>query len=93
MLSHRRRCGFGQRRDPHQLWRAERRRRAVALQRTQTAAGAAQALYMGAGGGLFLEICGDIMLALPEYTNAEFDRTLALRNGGCTHIFGLSIKR
>ena len=35
----------------------------------------------------FDEICGDIMLALPEYTNAEFDRTLALlRDGGCTHI-------
>ena len=47
---------------------------------------------MGAGGGL-PEICGDIMLALPEYTNAEFDRTLALlRDGGCTHISAYLLK-
>lgn len=33
------------------------------------------------------------MLALPEYTNAEFDRTLALlRDGGCTHISAYLLK-
>ena len=62
------------------------------LGRTHTAAGAAQALTWAREAG-FPEICGDIMLALPEYTNAEFDRTLALlRDGGCTHISALLIK-
>ena len=33
------------------------------------------------------------MLALPQYTNAEFDRTLALlQNGGCTHISAYLLK-
>ena len=33
------------------------------------------------------------MLALPEYTKAEFDRTLALlRDGGCTHISAYLLK-
>ncbi len=35
----------------------------------------------------FENISGDIMLALPHYTNAEFDETLdLLTEGGCTHI-------
>lgn len=62
------------------------------LGRTHTAAGAAQALAWAQEAG-FPEICGDIMLALPEYTNAEFDRTLALlRDGGCTHISAYLLK-
>ena len=62
------------------------------LGRTHTAAGAAQALAWAREAG-FPEICGDIMLALPEYTNAEFDRTLALlRDGGCTHISAYLLK-
>ena len=62
------------------------------LGRTHTAAGAAQALAWAWEAG-FPEICGDIMLALPEYTNAEFDRTLALlRDGGCTHISAYLLK-
>uniref|UniRef100_UPI003FEF0D65 coproporphyrinogen-III oxidase family protein n=1 Tax=Gemmiger formicilis TaxID=745368 RepID=UPI003FEF0D65 len=62
------------------------------LGRTHTAAGAAQALAWARKAG-FPEICGDIMLALPEYTNAEFDRTLALlRDGGCTHISAYLLK-
>lgn len=62
------------------------------LGRTHTAAGAAQALAWAREAG-FPEICGDIMLALPEYTNAEFDLTLALlRDGGCTHISAYLLK-
>ena len=62
------------------------------LGRTHTAAGAAQALTWAREAG-FPEICSDIMLALPEYTNAEFDRTLALlRDGGCTHISAYLLK-
>ena len=56
------------------------------LGRTHTAEGASQALTWAREAG-FAEICGDIMLALPEYSNAEFDATLALlQQGGCTHI-------
>lgn len=62
------------------------------LGRTHTAAGAAQALAWAREAG-FPEICGDIMLALPEYSNAEFDRTLALlHDGGCTHISAYLLK-
>ena len=62
------------------------------LGRTHTAAGAAQALGWAAQAG-FAEVCGDIMLALPGYTNAEFDRTLALlKDGGCTHISAYLLK-
>lgn len=62
------------------------------LGRTHTAAGAAQALQWAVEAG-FVEICGDIMLALPGYTNAEFDRTLALlKAGGCTHISAYLLK-
>ena len=51
------------------------------LGRTHTAAGAARALAWAQEAG-FPDICGDIMLALPQYTNAEFDRTLALLQNG-----------
>ena len=62
------------------------------LGRTHTAAGAARALAWAQEAG-FPDICGDIMLALPQYTNAEFDRTLALlQNGGCTHISAYLLK-
>mgnify|MGYP000785889958 FL=1 len=47
------------------------------LGRTHTAAAAAQAFAWAREAG-FREICGDIMLALPYYSIAEFDKTLAL---------------
>ena len=62
------------------------------LGRTHTAEGASQALTWAREAG-FAEICGDIMLALPEYSNAEFDATLALlQQGGCTHISAYLLK-
>ena len=62
------------------------------LGRTHTAAGARQALTWARDVG-FAELCGDIMLALPHYTNAEFDATLALlRDCGCTHISAYLLK-
>lgn len=62
------------------------------LGRTHTAAGAAQALAWARQAG-FADICGDIMLALPFYTRAEFDRTLSLlQQGGCTHISAYLLK-
>lgn len=62
------------------------------LGRTHTAVGAAEALRMAQKAG-FPEICGDIMLALPHYSNAEFDATLELlRQGGCTHISAYLLK-
>ena len=62
------------------------------LGRTHTAAGAAEALRMAREAG-FPAICGDIMLALPHYTRAEFDATLALlQQGGCTHISAYLLK-
>ena len=62
------------------------------LGRTHTAAAAAQALAWAQQAG-FPEICGDIMLALPQYTNAEFDATLdLLQRGGCTHISAYLLK-
>lgn len=62
------------------------------LGRTHTAAGAAQALAWARDVG-FAEICGDVMLALPGYTNAEFDDTLSLlQRGGCTHISAYLLK-
>ena len=62
------------------------------LGRTHTAAGASKALNWAVQAD-FPEICGDIMLALPGYTNAEFDRTLALlKSGGCTHISAYLLK-
>lgn len=62
------------------------------LGRLHTAAGAAQALAWAREAG-FPELCGDIMLALPGYTRAEFDETLALlAEGGCTHISAYLLK-
>ncbi len=62
------------------------------LGRTHTAAQAARALALAREVG-FPELCGDIMLALPRYTNAEFDATLRLlQQGGCTHISAYLLK-
>lgn len=62
------------------------------LGRTHTAAQAAEALRLAREAG-FPELCGDIMLALPHYTNAEFDATLRLlQQGGCTHISAYLLK-
>ena len=62
------------------------------LGRTHTVAKAAEALQLAREAG-FPEICGDIMLALPHYTNAEFDATLSLlQQGGCTHISAYLLK-
>lgn len=62
------------------------------LGRLHTAAGAARALAWAGQAG-FPEVCGDIMLALPDYTNEEFDATLALlQQGGCTHISAYLLK-
>lgn len=62
------------------------------LGRTHTAAGAAQALAWAREAG-FPEICGDIMLALPEYTNAEFEPHAGPSAGRRLHAyFGLFIK-
>ncbi len=62
------------------------------LGRTHTAAGAARALEWARAAG-FDDLCGDIMLALPRYSNAEFDETLdLLRAGGCTHISAYLLK-
>ena len=41
----------------------------------------------------FTNISGDIMLALPHYTQAEFDETLELiENGGATHVSAYLLK-
>ena len=62
------------------------------LGRTHTAAGAAQALRWAREAG-FESLCGDIMLALPYYTRAEFDATLSLlQQGGCDHISAYLLK-
>lgn len=62
------------------------------LGRLHTAAGAAQALAWARAAG-FRDLCGDIMLALPGYSNAEFDETLSLlAEGGCTHISAYLLK-
>ena len=62
------------------------------LGRTHTTARAAQALGWARQAG-FQDICGDIMLALPGYSNSEFDATLALlQSGGCTHISAYLLK-
>ena len=62
------------------------------LGRTHTVAPAAQAFAWAREAG-FREICGDIMLALPYYSIAEFDKTLALlQAGGCTHISAYLLK-
>ena len=62
------------------------------LGRLHTAAGAAQALAWARAAG-FRDLCGDIMLALPGYSNAEFDETRSLlAEGGCTHISAYLLK-
>ena len=57
-------------------------------------------LYFGGGRALgmavqagFTDISGDLMLALPAYTMAELDETIALlAESGCTHISGYLLK-
>ncbi len=62
------------------------------LGRPHTAQQARQALALARQAG-FENISGDIMLALPHYTQAEFDETLELlRQGGCTHISAYLLK-
>lgn len=62
------------------------------LGRRHTAAQSRAALAMARAAG-FKNISGDIMLALPGYTNAEFDETLALlAEGGAAHISAYLLK-
>ncbi len=62
------------------------------LGRRHTAAQSRAALDMARAAG-FENISGDIMLALPGYTNAEFDETLALlAEGGAGHISAYLLK-
>lgn len=54
--------------------------------RPHTAAQARQALLWAQEAG-FTNLSGDVMLALPGYTQKELDATLELLDsGGCTHI-------
>ncbi len=56
------------------------------LGRIHTAADARRAMTDAAAAG-FTNISGDVMLALPQYSQAELDATLdLLADGGCTHI-------
>ena len=53
----------------------------------------ARAAFAAARRAGFANISGDIMLALPHYTQAEFDETLELiENGGATHISAYLLK-
>lgn len=62
------------------------------LGRRHTAAQCRRALEWAAQAG-FENISGDLMLALPGYTLAELDETLALLDeGGCTHISSYLLK-
>lgn len=62
------------------------------LGRPHTAQQARDAFAMARTAG-FTNICGDIMMALPHYTHAEFDETLALiAEGGATHISAYLLK-
>ncbi|MDL2294405.1 radical SAM family heme chaperone HemW [Ruminococcaceae bacterium OttesenSCG-928-D13] len=62
------------------------------LGRLHTAA-QARAAFAAARTAGFENISGDIMLALPGYTSAEFERTLGLiRDGGATHISAYLLK-
>ena len=62
------------------------------LGRPHTAQQARRALELARQAG-FKNISGDIMLALPQYTNAEFDETLQLlTEGGCAHISAYLLK-
>ena len=57
-----------------------------------TAAQSRRALGMAVQAG-FTDISGDLMLALPAYTMAELDETIALlAESGCTHISGYLLK-
>ena len=62
------------------------------LGRRHTAAQSRRALGMAVQAG-FTDISGDLMLALPAYTMAELDETIALlAESGCTHISGYRLK-
>ena len=62
------------------------------LGRRHTAAQSRRALGMAVQAG-FTDISGDLMLALPAYTMAELDETIALlAESGCTHISGYLLK-
>lgn len=62
------------------------------LGRRHTAAQSRHALGMAVQAG-FTDISGDLMLALPAYTMAELDETIALlAESGCTHISGYLLK-
>ena len=62
------------------------------LGRPHTAAQSRAALAAAKAAG-FANISGDIMLALPHYTQAEFDETLELiAEGGATHISAYLLK-
>lgn len=62
------------------------------LGRLHTAEQAREALANARLAG-FVSVCGDIMLALPQYSNAEFDETLALiQQGGANHISAYILK-
>lgn len=62
------------------------------LGRTHNAAGASAALKAAEAAG-FEHLCGDMMLALPGYSNAECDATIRLlRDGGCDHISAYLLK-
>ena len=53
----------------------------------------ARAAFRAAQDAGFTNISGDIMLALPHYTQAEFDETLELiEEGGATHISAYLLK-
>lgn len=62
------------------------------LGRPHTAAQAREALAAAKAAG-FETVCGDIMLALPHYSRAEFDETLALiARAGADHISAYLLK-
>lgn len=62
------------------------------LGRPHTAAQAREAFRLAREAG-FTNLCGDIMLALPHYSRAEFDETLALiAEGGAAHISAYLLK-
>ena len=63
------------------------------LGRPHTAAEAKQAIRLARRVG-FTNISGDVMLALPYYTRAEFDETLSLlQENGAQHISAYLLKR
>ena len=62
------------------------------LGRRHTAEQSRSALHLAAKAG-FENISGDVMLALPSYSEAELDATLQLLSeGGCTHISSYLLK-